>query len=100
YSNCEIYIMNIDGSGQTRLTNKGGRGSSFSPDGSKIVFISDRDGNPETYIMNVDGSEQTRLTYNPKDVREGGGGYSCFSPDGSKIAFTSYRHGNPEGYSN
>jgi TolB protein len=38
---------------------------SGSPDGKKIVFQSQRDGNLEIYVMNVDGSEQKRLTNNP-----------------------------------
>ncbi len=37
----------------------------FSPDGSRIVFQSQRDGNPEIYVMNTDRSNQTRLTNNP-----------------------------------
>ncbi|GAI97950.1 unnamed protein product, partial [marine sediment metagenome] len=65
--NYEIYLLNIDGSEQVRLTNNpaGDGNSSFSPDGTKIAFTSDRDGNGEIYIMNVDGSEQTNLTNNP-----------------------------------
>jgi Tol biopolymer transport system component len=56
--------MNIDGSNQTNLTNNIDKDTSpqFSPDGSKIVFLSDRDGNWEIYIMDVDGSNQTNLT--------------------------------------
>ena len=34
------------------------------PDGKRIAFVSDRDGNPEIYIMNSDGSNQIRLTNN------------------------------------
>ena len=37
----------------------------WSPDGAKIAFKSDRDGNWEIYVMNADGSGQTRLTNNP-----------------------------------
>ena len=36
--------------------------SKFSPDGTKIIFISNRDDNSEIYIMNRDGSNQKRLT--------------------------------------
>ena len=47
--NYEIYIMNSDGSNQTRLTNhiKGDFPHGFSSDGSKIIFNSARDGNDE-----------------------------------------------------
>jgi TolB protein len=37
----------------------------FSPDGNKIVFVSDRDGNAEIYVMNADGSGQANLTNDP-----------------------------------
>ena len=75
--NWEIYIMNVDGSEQTRLTNNPADDLShcFSPDGSKIAFTSDRDGNYEIYMMNADGSGQVKLTNNPA-VDFG----PCFSP--------------------
>jgi len=38
----------------------------WSPDGSKIVFVSGRDGVSEIYVMKPDGSDQTRLTHLPK----------------------------------
>ena len=65
--NQEIYVMNADGSNQTRLTNNPGWDESpcFSPDGTKIAFESLRDGDPEIYVMNADGSNQTRITNNP-----------------------------------
>jgi len=66
----EIYVMNADGSNQTRLTNNGGLNPCFSPDGTKIAFVSDRDGDFEIYVMNADGSNQTNITNNP------GGDYS------------------------
>ena len=57
--------MNADGSGQTNLFNSLGNdvGPEWSPDGNKIVFLSQRDGNIEIYVMNADSTEQTRLTY-------------------------------------
>jgi TolB protein len=73
----EIYVMNADGSGRTRLTNNNytDEGSKWSADGAKIVFASGRNkreddppvgewGNYEIYVMNADGSGQTRLTNN------------------------------------
>jgi Tol biopolymer transport system component len=56
-----------DGSDQTRFTYNDVQdtGSSWSPNGTKIAFASDKDGNPEIYLMNAaDGSGQTRLTNN------------------------------------
>ena len=60
---------NADGTEQQRLTNNPANDMvpSWSPDGKKIVFDSDRDGNLEIYVMNADGSNQIRLTYNPAD---------------------------------
>jgi Tol biopolymer transport system component len=58
--------MNIDGTEQTRLTDNPANDiyNCFSPDGSKIAFTSNRDGNDEVYIMNSDGTDQKRLTNN------------------------------------
>ena len=86
--NPEIYVMNIDGTNQIRITNNNAYDLMpvFSPDGSKIAFVSDRDGNPDVYIMNSDGTEQKRITTDPFYD------YSpSWSPDGTKLAFISNR---------
>lgn len=58
--------MNPDGSEQTNLTNSPAADGfpAWSPDGSRIIFNSDRDGNSEIYTMDVDGSDLTRVTDN------------------------------------
>ncbi len=66
--NREIYVMNPDGTAQTRLTTADEFDGfpSWSPDGQQIVFESRRDdGNSELYVMNADGSNQLRLTNSP-----------------------------------
>ena len=91
----DIYVVNADGSGLTDLTKSQGWNSSpsWSPDGGRIAFMSDRDKNWGIYVMNADGSEPARLTKNLS------GGYSLsWSPNGSHIAFSSYGDGNWEIY--
>ena len=83
--NYEIYVMDPNGSEQTRLTynDADDRDPSWSPDGDMIAFASNRDGNYQIYVMNCDGSNQTRLTCN--DANDG---QPAWSPDGTTIAFT------------
>ena len=55
--------MNADGSGKRNLTrNPAQDGSpSWSPDGRRIAFVSNRNGRPEAHVMKADGSGQRSL---------------------------------------
>ncbi len=63
----DIYVMRADGTHVRRLTDSPGldEGPEFSPDATKIVFSSARDGQQEIYVMDADGSNPRRLTDNP-----------------------------------
>src|SRR5574341_1882924 len=66
--NPEIYVMNSDGSGQTRLTSNAGVDEypNWSPDGRKIVYTSEGIDTGEVFVINADGSGETNLTHNPQ----------------------------------
>ncbi len=99
--NNEIYVMTVSiqiGSGNvfpsniTRLTNDPGDDAwpTWSPDGTKIAFPSDREGGRhQIYVMEALGSPASRLTNDP-----GRDGEPSWSPDGTQIAFTGDRLGN------
>ncbi len=58
----------------------------FSPDGSRIAFVSLRDGNAEIYVMNADGTGAVRITNDPQSD-----GRPAFTPDGQSVVFHSAR---------
>src|SRR4051812_5022497 len=90
-----IYSMNSDGTGVTRLTTTTRKDSrpAWSADGTKIVFQTNRDGNNEIYVMNADGSDQHNVTRDPANDEN-----PVWSPDGARIAFSTNRDGNKEIY--
>lgn len=63
----------------------------ISPDGSRIAFVSTRDGNPEIYVMDADGTNLTRVTSDPQ-----ADGRPVFTADGSGLVFQSLRSGKPQ----
>jgi Tol biopolymer transport system component len=93
-SDYDIYVTSPDGSTTTDLTpNTSGSNEydpAWSPDGSKLAFVSDRTGVSYLYLMNADGSGVRQLT-------AGGLGTDlqpAWSPDGTRIAFASKRDGS------
>ena len=114
----EVYVMDAkdkvgdkggDGNGDnlTQLTNNTRFDGQpvFSPDGTKIAFLSTRvgpdnlEGDFEIYVMNTDGSNQTNLTNNTlPDGNSPPNSRLAWSPDGTKIAFQRFQDGNHEIY--
>lgn len=101
----QIFTMNADGSNVKQLTDSSGGTQTdagflsgneepvFSPDGTKILFDSNRTGKSQIYTMNTDGSNQKQLT-----VSNGNDRYPVWSPDGKMIAFASDKDGDFEVY--
>lgn len=84
----EVFIMAADGTDQTNLTDNSGSINdgrpSFSPDGSRIAFDSNRnDSLFEIYTMDPDGSDVVRLTDEAGNKQN-----PIFSPAGDLIAFS------------
>ncbi len=83
--------MNADGKNQKNITQgplADDLDPSWSPDGERIAFVSDRDGHREIYVMDADGKNQKNLSNN--DFDDWG---PSWSPDGKRITFVSDRVG-------
>jgi len=80
----DIFAAGADGSNPEILFQSPGYDAeaTISPDGSRIVFTSTRDGDLDLYSMSADGSDVRKLTDTP-----GYDGGAFFSPDGTKIVF-------------
>ncbi|MGZ8782221.1 MAG: hypothetical protein ACXWZB_01845 [Gaiellaceae bacterium] len=89
----DLYAMDANGAGQTRLTFSSGENEQdpvWSPDGTKIAYTGDA-GNGDIVVLTADGSAVTNLTGSANPGT--GDREATWSPDGAKIAFTTERVG-------
>lgn len=94
----DLYTVDAEGGTARRLTSHKGYEMfpRFSPDGSKIAFTAQYDGNTEVYVMPSEGGSPTRLTYTATlgrdDVADRMGPNNIvmtWTPDGQHIIFRS-----------
>ena len=98
--NSDLFVANADGSKPRQLTHTKSTVDTFgeeatpdfSPDGKRIVFVSNRTGNSELYLMKADGSAERRITNTPK-IDEGRPRYSR---DGVRLLYLRFSQGKSE----
>lgn len=101
--NPELFIQGCDGAGtlvgkpwQVTSLPKGAQGSpTFSPDGKRVAFVSNKDGAPRIYITSVPQPQSSALDLKlqllTKQNRENTS--PCFSPDGKKLVYSARTKG-------
>ena len=88
YNSYDIFMADLDGNIIKQLTNTDGYDAepTLSPDGSKMVFTSTRNGDLDLYVMDLKTGDTKQITTLP-----GYDGGAWFSPDGKKIVWRASR---------
>ncbi len=84
----DIWLVPRTGGTATRLSSPLGEETfpRFSPDGTRIAYSADYDGNTDVYVVSASGGEPVRLTHHPMPDRVVG-----WHPDGKRVLFASSR---------
>lgn len=92
----DIWIVDKAGGIASRLSSPAGEEMlpRFSPDGSKIAYSANYDGNMDVYVIDANGGIPSRLTYHGMADRTLG-----WHPDGNKVLFASSRESGRQRYS-
>ena len=82
-----IYVVRHDGSGLRAVTTGDGNGTgasqaAWAPDGRRIAFTADFDGDEDIYVVRVDGTGLRKVTHNSVDDMT-----PSWSPDGRRLVF-------------
>ena len=88
----QVFTVNPDGSDVRQLTHVAAPGEAgdpnFSPDGTRLAYVSNTSGRFQLWVMNADGSHQRRLLADP--------GHDAFvpqwAPDGRHLVYTRCRY--------
>lgn len=84
-----LWLMNSDGTSRSPLQAAGAdflSAPSWSPDGTRLAFVSDQSGNADIWVVGVDGAGLVNLTNDEAKDHS-----PAWSPDGEWIAFASVR---------
>ena len=83
----DLYVKRINGTAVTQLTNDPANDvmPTFSPDGKRVAFASDRTGNWDIYMVDITGGQAVQLTNDlTHDL------YPSFSPDGKQLVYCTH----------
>lgn len=83
-----IFILGDGRSQQNPSAQPGDTAPRWSPRGTQIAFVSQRQGNRDIFVMDADGADLQQITTDPADDA-----YPAWSPDGQELAFVSERDG-------
>src|SRR5262249_39617779 len=89
-----LWVIDADGSHAMELFSRAGAASGdpcWSPDGQRIAFDSNAEGNADIYVIQANGGKPIRLTTDSADDDD-----PNWSRDGNWIYFASNRTGRPE----